>query len=187
LLRSSERGMKRFALSILLVGILVALGFGGWKYWQNRDAKQTKTALNNTQKNNDPSEGGKYLVIKEWGVRFSLTKDIKDASYIYVNDYGIRLISEKLKQLPGCEDDQRMTLERAKNPDDSLGPNTTLADLLKHNPTILTKVDNYHYLLYFPSYACTTDQSQKTVDLLSEVSEAFKDSIKKLESTGGNN
>src|SRR3989344_2382139 len=75
--------MKRFLLPLLLIATIVAIGFGGWKYWQNRDAEQTKTTPNNSQKANDPSEGGKYMVIEEWGVKFLLPEDLRgDTAYI---------------------------------------------------------------------------------------------------------
>ena len=60
--------MKRFLLALLVLILIGGAGFGGWKYWQTQ-----KT--NTTQK--DPTEGGKYLVIKEWGVRFRLPEDLR--------------------------------------------------------------------------------------------------------------
>lgn len=77
---------------LVIVLVVTAAGLGGWYVWHKNQktepAKQSSnTANNNSQKNEtsqqtDPSEGGKYLVIKEWGVRFPLSEEIRgDVKY----------------------------------------------------------------------------------------------------------
>ncbi len=72
------------ALIILLV--ISAISVGGWYVAHNRQtgthkASNTTTEHKTTQptqntKPSDPSEGGKYLVIKEWGVRSALPEGL---------------------------------------------------------------------------------------------------------------
>ena len=87
---------------VAVVGIIFAiavLGFGGWYVWQKnkqtttQDQTNTAHTQNNAKKPNqtgastqaaDPSEGGKYLVVTEWGVRFLLPEELRgDAHYAY--------------------------------------------------------------------------------------------------------
>ena len=83
--------MKRTLLIFLIITMVGGAGFGGWKYWQTQ-----KT--NTTQK--DPTEGGKYLVIKEWGVRFGVPDDLRgDLSYIYDDRFDrVDVFSKRFQQ-----------------------------------------------------------------------------------------
>lgn len=70
--------MKKFISIILVVAGLAGVAYGGWYFYNQKvnnnttENNQTQTSpsaqVNSTQE--DPSENGKYLVIKEWGVRF---------------------------------------------------------------------------------------------------------------------
>jgi hypothetical protein len=78
---------------IVVLVIIAAAGFGGWYVWSKHHKDDSNKSNTSTQGNNenqnqttaDPSEGGKYLVIKEWGVRFKLPEDLKGQV-----TYGIR-------------------------------------------------------------------------------------------------
>ena len=73
--------------TVAIVLVLAILAFAGWYVWQKNNKKDAskpngQTARNETkkpdeQKPTDPSEGGKYLVITEWGVRFPLPEVLK--------------------------------------------------------------------------------------------------------------
>ncbi len=68
--------------NLVVAAVLLLIGFGGWfAYSQNKsddDGKKNSQGQNAPQPNPaDPSEGGKYLVIKEWGVRFPLPQDLQ--------------------------------------------------------------------------------------------------------------
>jgi hypothetical protein len=79
---------------VVLVGLFVvmALGFGGWYVWHKNDSKTVKstnsTASSTATKStgtesqvtppSDPSDGGKYMVIPEWGVRVALPPDLQN-------------------------------------------------------------------------------------------------------------
>src|SRR5262245_46454657 len=75
-------------IAIAVVLVVAGLGFAAWRISQTPDKKTTNnspvTSPKQTQKtkSSDPSEGGKYLVIKEWGVRFKLPAALQgDISY----------------------------------------------------------------------------------------------------------
>src|SRR5688572_25912838 len=86
--KDSSRGFS-LMIGLLIVLTLAVIGFASYFVWQKNkgDAKKstTSTSQNNQKKDNsdgnvkpnDPSEGGKYLVIKEWGVRFLLPEELR--------------------------------------------------------------------------------------------------------------
>jgi prepilin-type N-terminal cleavage/methylation domain-containing protein len=91
-----SKGFSVVEVVVVLV-IIAVLALGGFFVWQRNKDDDAKTK-NNTSQNNtdnkdneeepkdeepaDPSEGGKYLVIVEWGVRFELPTDLRgDVSY----------------------------------------------------------------------------------------------------------
>lgn len=84
--RLSNTGFSVIGVVIVMLAIAI-LGLGGWYVWQKNQEATTQGQANTAQTQNnikkadnteaakqaaDPSEGGKYLAIKEWGVRFSL-------------------------------------------------------------------------------------------------------------------
>jgi len=91
----ASKNSKGFSLVITIITILVlaALATAGWYVWnKNKKDDASKVHDKTSQKNEDskkepttpadPSEGGKYLVIKEWGVRAILPADLKgEVSY----------------------------------------------------------------------------------------------------------
>lgn len=78
---------------ILVIAVIAALGFGSWYVWQNSKSQpvkqnqtQTNTQTDTNQYTDDPSEGGKYLVIKEWGVRFPVPEELRGDILYFMND-----------------------------------------------------------------------------------------------------
>jgi hypothetical protein len=81
-------------IGIVAIVIIAAFAVGGWTVWHRQDNSRQKTNnatstqtddktatdsdLNDSQKPNDPSENGKYFVIKEWGVRFVTPTELQD-------------------------------------------------------------------------------------------------------------
>ena len=88
--------MKRVLLLILTATLVSGVSYAGWQKWQSNQAAK-KTNTNQQSQSNDPSEGGKYLVIKEWNVRvlFSITgySDTKynfsDENLLYFHKNGL--------------------------------------------------------------------------------------------------
>jgi hypothetical protein len=89
-IRGATRQSRGFSVIAGVLAILVAVlvGVGGWYIWQKNHQDTSKhpsaSSLTHTKTStqSDPSEGGKYLFIKEWGVRFPLPEALKgDVKY----------------------------------------------------------------------------------------------------------
>lgn len=93
---------------VLIAAILAIAGGTGWFFYnQNKDSAQNGSQTNNNQSTaNDPSEDGKYLVIKEWGVRAKLLDELQDdISYVVEEDtdHGISIVLRSQKvDLDNC-------------------------------------------------------------------------------------
>lgn len=97
----SQHGFSALILIIILV-LILALGGVSWYIWDQNRTQDTNQANNNSTteepQNNqtpnpepvDPSENGKYLVIKEWDVRFELPEELRGDV-----KYGIEIASDK--------------------------------------------------------------------------------------------
>lgn len=93
--KSSSQGIAHLGLILGILVVIAAVAFGGWYVWdKNKDDKGSNSSKNSSQTNNsqsqneepsDPSEGGKYLVIEEWDVRFELPEELRGTIY-YVPD-----------------------------------------------------------------------------------------------------
>jgi len=103
--RSSLRSAAKGFSPIMVIAIIAAIAIisaGGWLVWQqNQDDDRTHTNSSQTpdtqkdqakdktpeqQTPNDPSEGGKYFVVKEWGVRFPVPSEINGTlRYIFAH------------------------------------------------------------------------------------------------------
>lgn len=74
---------------IVIALVIVLLALGGWWVWHQTKKDEPKPSSNGSQTEGqsepqpqDPSEGGKYLVITEWGLRFLLPEELRgDVKY----------------------------------------------------------------------------------------------------------
>lgn len=114
---TTQKGFS--VLEALLITLLIAaLAFGGWYFWQknrkpdknnsNQNTSQSNQSGNTHQNNPDPSEGGKYLVIKEWNVRFLLPEELRgQVRYVLSAPIENRQTAwfevAKIAELPGSE------------------------------------------------------------------------------------
>lgn len=88
-----EKGLAHIGLVIAVVVVVAAVAFGGWYVWgKNKDDKNSDNKSNSSQNNNsqnqneEPNEQTKYLLISEWGVRFTLPEDMQDDVTYFVNN-----------------------------------------------------------------------------------------------------
>lgn len=90
--------MKKLLLTAV---VLAVFGTGYYVYQQNQDkpqpANNTQQNQNQQQTTNDQTEGGKYLVIKEWGVKIPLDEKIKNVSYKYNTEGYISITTPELE------------------------------------------------------------------------------------------
>lgn len=113
---TQQRGFATVLVAVVLI-LLVGLGCAGWFVWQRNKkgttssySASTNTQTINNQSNQttppDPTEDGKYLVIKEWGVRFLLPQALRgDVEYGIFNatngDQYAYFASRKVSRLHG--------------------------------------------------------------------------------------
>ncbi|GLZ30806.1 hypothetical protein Lesp02_29950 [Lentzea sp. NBRC 105346] len=95
----SQKGFGAIGV-VAIILVIAVVAFAGWYVWNKSKKDDTKptgqTAQNqdqpkpDEQKPADPTEGGKYLVISEWGVRFPLPEsqrgDVKYGIETYKSD-----------------------------------------------------------------------------------------------------
>lgn len=170
--------MKRTFIVLIAVIVVGIGGYVGWQYLQA--SSDTKTTQNpNNQPTNDPSEGGKYLVIREWGVRLLLSENIKNAKYRYKDDRTIYLSTHKAEAIKGCEAGTTFSIQRAKK-GEPIGP-ATVNELLQENPSILKQVDNDYYLFVAAPSNCASPQDQTGKLVLEEIRKEFSTASKSIE------
>lgn len=93
--RINSKGFSTIGI-IAIVLVIAAIGLAGWYVWnknhkdnttkvQDKTSQKSEDGKKNSEKPSDPSENGKYLVIKEWGVRFLLPETLKGDIYYQVS------------------------------------------------------------------------------------------------------
>lgn len=71
-------GATRLAL-LLATLVLVVIGAVGWQLGKANEPTRPMQSISQARKSSDQTEGGKYLYIKEWGVRTALPSDLTSA------------------------------------------------------------------------------------------------------------
>ena len=94
-MKLNQKGTGSIEAIVTLIAVIVVGGSGYYVVNQNNKHKeatkptQTSAPSQSTGSKPDttvPNPSTDYLVIKEWGVKFKLTKNIKDAYYDHVKD-----------------------------------------------------------------------------------------------------
>ncbi len=202
MLEKRQKGFGTLEI-IVIVLFVILLGAGGWYVWhKNKNGVPVKATMSQgTQSKQpsttaDPSDGGKYLVIKEWGVRFSLPEDLQGDVR-----YGIETSTSdntqtawfevgKLAKLPGSNC-KLSTVEASEKSGQSGGigsyilrtSNKVGADqeALLNSPNM--QIENYWYSGGYGKYAdsCMSNESyqQLASDTGMSLTTAFK-SLKQL-------
>lgn len=104
--KNAKMPSKTWLVSVL---VLAVIGATGWYVWQDNQNTSTnsnrRSDTSSTQQlpsqpqQPDPSEGGKYLVIKEWGVRVPFsTLGFNDANYTLSRDNTIYFYRKGLQE-----------------------------------------------------------------------------------------
>lgn len=118
---------------MLIVAILALAGGTGWFFYNKNNGSSTQNnnqqSASNTQSQSeidqipDPSEGGKYLVINEWGVRFRVPDELEESvryekSKVYDETGTILIHSDKINltgSTCGNENGEVLALYRQDN------------------------------------------------------------------------
>jgi hypothetical protein len=195
ILRDMKRNQKGFGAieALIIVAVLAVVGFGGWYITHKNKTGQLASTISKSQTANaaDPSDGGKFLVIKEWGVRFPL-----DASLQGDTTYGIRTTSftaayfqvGKIADLAGSNC-------KLQTESDGTGRDGGIGVTLVRSATQLTvpqtstyssvapHIGQYWYYLAYPKGACSSDDQAET-----SADNALFDGLKQLSAVKvGNN
>lgn len=74
-----KQNLQKGSATVIAVALVLLIGVAaaGWFVWSKNSDRPKDNVSQQTHKTADPSEGGKYLVIKEWGVRFPLPEDLR--------------------------------------------------------------------------------------------------------------
>jgi hypothetical protein len=161
-----------FGIVAIIVGILVLVGLGyvGYRAYTAQTNKPAST--NNTTNNTpvDPNAG--YIVIKEWGVRFTPVSGLSGVEYALTDGNTAQFTTSQLQALdPNCS--------AQKYP--VLGGIVRSSDASVVSSKSLGKIGNYYYYYYTPQGVCS-DQSS-TRDVQTNSLAYLKDSLPSFEAS----
>lgn len=149
-----EKNAKGFSAIELLLGIVLLTVVGGAAYFvgvrgSEETTTKTETSVQEPAKSTETAK--KYLEIKEYGIKFELSKDIEDAYYAVSKEGYVYLSSkyfDNVKGFEGCRAEGEsgkglLGIERVKLGDvsDPFGGVYTEESLKQ-----FTKVGDYYYL-----------------------------------------
>lgn len=200
-----------FALlgAMLIVLVVVVAGCAGWYIWRVQHKKSTDgheaaqgDATSGGTKNAalaDPSQNGKYLVVKEWGVRFLLPQDLQGDMLTNVSGTSgsgtVIFASRKLNTLTG--DDSCSLIKQSDGSYsggiqaqlDRMNPKTYAApealDYYKSQLTYIKTIGDYEY--YFrkpakdPPITCLTGRHDNLAGTEQAISDQLKAAFGQLE------
>lgn len=184
MLRKNQNGFSPL-LILLIVVVIGAIGFGAYYVMNNREEDASTNQISQTEETSgtqpaaDPSEDGKYLVIKEWGVKFELPSNLSDTKYnVSESGSSVTLSTASLEKYPGCESGNVISLQRAKD-GEPIG-SSDVNSIRAANPAALTQVGDYYYLFNAAQFSCTQDPSGRSY--LSETITDLSQAVKTLQS-----
>lgn len=155
--------MKKPLALILCLLIIIGGVYFGYTYWQsNKPKPTTNTTTPTPQTPTDLTEGGKYLVIKEWGVRFPVPDDYRsDIQYAARPGEGDTFFFEvKSVDLDNCA-----PLAIVRTSEANLGN---------------VKIDNHYFGFVQGAQACDRSDSQHQLKA-SQAQQKLYESLLKLE------
>lgn len=210
---ATKLSSKGFAPVLVIGGLLIAvtLGISCYFVWQHSKENGNKTTASTSQsiqskssssadKTTDPTDGGKYLYIKEWGVRFLLPQDLQSDIYYLEskNSIGLEGASFASKKLDALVGDGSCAISvSADGMPSGSGLNATLGRIDPEHPgqmtmeayrsqsTYVGKVGSYEY--YYandtenPPITCTTENHPTQNDVETHISNELKAAFKTIE------
>ena len=148
---------------IIVVIIIAVIGLLGW-YVMSAQRKAAAPSAVDTTNNSQTSGATKYLTIKEWGVKFSLTTDTADAYYDTktsspLNSMSLR--SHTLDSEPDCTNAPQSVSTIFRVPKDA--PDSSLPSKKYSETQDGTIIDNYFYFIQSAQTACTTNPDKQII------------------------
>lgn len=149
-----KKNVKGFSAIELLLGIVLLAVVGSAAYFVgvrgNKEEVTTKTEASVQEPAKSTGTAKKYLEIKEYGIKFELSKEIEDAYYAVDNEGDVRLSTKYFDTIKGFERCRAggaegvgiLGLSRVKLGDatDPFGGVYT-----EDNLKTFTKIDDYYY------------------------------------------
>lgn len=159
------------AVGIIIITVVVAvIGLAGWTVIKGRHKPQATTTSTTTTKSAEVTteaskEGAtKYLVIKEWGVKFALTTDTADAYYDTKTSSSLdsmSLRSHSLDSEPDCTNGKQSVASIFRVPKDAA--DDMLTDK-KYSETHEGKtIGDYFYFISSSQYLCTDNTDKQVI------------------------
>lgn len=145
---------------------------------KSKTADNTAPQANQSAQSGDPSEGGRYLVVEQWGVRFPLSKDLQgDIIFKMSNADSSGAVLFASKKLNALNRDDTCNLVRQPNGSYLGGVQASLARLspetypaaslrsYKNQLNYVKKLGNYEYYarkqVGDPAITCLTGQHEE--------------------------
>lgn len=167
--------MKKLLVLLIVIALVAGAGFAGYAYYtNNKNENKKQGGQQSTNTNADPSEGGKYLVIKEWGVRMRLNDNIMGAKY-KVSQSTLTLTTSSFDSIiPSCQKVGAMAVGRVREGDPS---NTSTPEEI----AAATKVGDYYYLITGPHFSCLVEPTQEQDSIYAQARVGFTKAYETLE------
>lgn len=192
--------MKKATIASIVVVLLIVGGLGFVLLSGSKNNSSQKNSGNTVSTNEaplsdavqkeqvyDPSENGKYLVIKEWNVRMKIDPTVSTVSYKMFGKDAISLRTTKSDKYEGCEREDLLGVSRGKS-GEKFYHDMTPEELMKYDDPPI-KAGKYYYLAYGPQAPCQdepTKESDKTIlQLIIGLGNTFE-SIEVIPGDGGN-
>ena len=149
---------------LLVIAVLVVASLGGWYVFIAEPAKNSNQQTNNNSNQNsnnqtpaaDPSEGGKYLVLSEWGVRLKPAIQLPKMSYTVGDMEGVQVARFTFDDM-SADCTGFYWLSRAKAGQDIDGFGNSPEKLMSTNDSSIKQVGDYYFYLGHGQGSCTTD------------------------------
>jgi hypothetical protein len=171
---SSEGKSEGFsAVAIVIVTVvLVALGATGWYVAQpknnkketNNNTQQTNPTTSPKQKATDPSEGGKYLVIREWNVRVLLPDSLKSNVF-----YALREFDESYGHIEAADLNSTLFQPECRDTAGDLGLDVMRTTTPPSDTARYTHKENYWYGSIYGKDGCSKFLSGSKADVFNEL------------------
>jgi hypothetical protein len=174
--------MKRWLIVAIIILLLIGGAASGWYYWDKhqKPSNSESSSQNQTSNTSDPSEGGKYLVIKEWGVKVSVPEELKGSLF-----YSLREEDPEYVGMPGADLSSKLFSPECRDAASDLGLTIlrTTRQLTPPEPYVykinVLHSGNYWYHAAFGKDGCSKFLTENKADEFNKLYESVG-SIQKI-------
>lgn len=188
--------MKRM---IILAAVVLVAVFAAFFYTKNRAQQNNEqppateqVATTEDESKQTKKDDTKYLIIKEWGVRIKLPKQIEGATYDYTGHEAgannrttwVGLRHESTSEIKGCKDETVFAIARAEKKTDSiLDSGYTVQEIIDDGrESSLTKIKGFYFNGSTGNGPCFDVNDDSAALKFQEIESNFIDAYDTLES-----